>query len=167
MTNGIVNDIKSKIQSFKNKKNSEKMMPKSNELDIEVNKDLLNQFKKTKTISSPAELSEGGLSFRKKENIEPNIPQQKKFESFKKEIDFSNSGKNTQEGDIRASTPLNNSRLMNNYFDEERSETPTLSPNKLSGNNLNMNQINSRPQRTFLRSHETSVEKERDKSNDK
>jgi len=41
-----VNDIKSKIKDFKEKKHSEKNLIKHNELDMEINKDLLNKFKK-------------------------------------------------------------------------------------------------------------------------
>ncbi len=44
-TNGIVNELKSKIQTFKNKKSNEKDN-RSNELDIEVSKDMLSKFRK-------------------------------------------------------------------------------------------------------------------------
>lgn len=44
-TNGIVNELKSKIQNFKNKKSNEKDN-RSNELDIEVSKDMLSKFRK-------------------------------------------------------------------------------------------------------------------------
>jgi hypothetical protein len=47
MTNGIVNDLKSKIQNFKNKKSLEKENTKTCELDIEVNKELLGKFRKS------------------------------------------------------------------------------------------------------------------------
>lgn len=49
MTNGIVNDLKSKIQNFKNKKSLEKENTKTCELDIEVNKELLGKFRKSES----------------------------------------------------------------------------------------------------------------------
>ncbi len=48
-TNGIVNELKSKIQNFKNKKFNEKDN-RSNELDIEVSKDMLSKFRKAEGI---------------------------------------------------------------------------------------------------------------------
>ena len=46
---GIVSEIKNKIAQFKERKEIDRENSKNNELDIQVNKDLLNTFKKTKT----------------------------------------------------------------------------------------------------------------------
>lgn len=54
MTKGIVKEIRSKIDDFKKQKTVEKMQNenKSSELDLEINKDLLNMYRKTKTLDS-------------------------------------------------------------------------------------------------------------------
>ena len=44
-TQNIVNDLKEKISEFKNRKNKEKNERK-NELDFEINKDLIDKFRK-------------------------------------------------------------------------------------------------------------------------
>ena len=41
-----MNDIKTKIKDFKEKKHSDRNLIKHNELDFEINKELLNKFKK-------------------------------------------------------------------------------------------------------------------------
>lgn len=165
VTNGIVNDIKDKIKDFKNKKNSEKLLAKDSELNLEVNMDMLNKFKKTKTIASPVELSpvakketteneNPNIGNKYKSNLPSNVPQQKKFEDFKKEISFSPSGIE-ESRPSRASNPLtmNNSRCHTPVFDE--SPLPR-------GNNM-VNNINARPIKSFL----VTNEEKRNKSEDK
>ena len=53
-TQGIVNELKQKINEFKNKKQSEKAERK-NELDFEINQDLVNKFKRNHNVSSDKE----------------------------------------------------------------------------------------------------------------
>lgn len=50
-TQGIVNELKQKISEFKNIRQNERAERK-NELDFEINKDLVNQFKRNHESSS-------------------------------------------------------------------------------------------------------------------
>lgn len=52
LTNGIVNDIKSKLEKFKQNKKTDHPANAnaSSELNFDINKDMLEKFKKSKNI---------------------------------------------------------------------------------------------------------------------
>ena len=64
-TQNIVNDLKEKISEFKNRKNKEKNERK-NELDFEINKDLIDKFRKNHSNGENININEK-ISEEKKE----------------------------------------------------------------------------------------------------
>jgi hypothetical protein len=163
ITNGIVSDIKNKIQSFKKKKNSEKMIPRENELDIEVNIDLLNKFKKPKggIIQMNDESKEEKSTFKKKEIFENNTPSNlghRKFEQLKNEINFSPKLINNKNERKVINTNISTNIIAS---DEKIDRDIVNNYNKM------INNVNARPFKTFLVSEESFDRDLRNKSDDK
>jgi hypothetical protein len=51
ITNGIVSDIKSKIETYKRQKTMDKETNKTDLFDLDINKDTLNKYRKSIHIS--------------------------------------------------------------------------------------------------------------------
>ncbi len=64
-----MSDIRNKIKDFKEKKNSEKNVNRANELDIEINKDLLNKYKRSPTAED-RQTSSGKIKTETQNKIE-------------------------------------------------------------------------------------------------
>ena len=86
-TKNIVNNLKEKISEFKSKKEHERAERK-NELDFEINKDLVNQFKKnhTASLNGPSNINE--LIKNEKKNLQQE--QQQSPQVKKTPIDLNN-----------------------------------------------------------------------------
>ena len=48
ITNGLVNEIKSKLEKFKQNKKNENSNKNTDELNIDITKDMLDKYKKSK-----------------------------------------------------------------------------------------------------------------------
>jgi hypothetical protein len=112
-TYSIANDIKNKIKDYKNRKS---LSNRENELDIDVNIEMLNKFKKNKHEVN-------------------NELKSKKFEMLKNEIDLS-TNKNYSINDIfknnkQTTTPTMNMRPMRTFLlSEESFDRDTKSEDK-------------------------------------
>jgi hypothetical protein len=157
-TNGIVNELKSKIQNFKNKKSNEKDN-RTNELDIEVSKDMLSKFRKAdgNFINLTAQNSNSQLNNKESDlKVVGSLPQTthnksgsisaggKKLDTLLKEINFSSNENHNVKSNI---SQLNQS--SNSLLGTEENKYNRISDTKENQENFK-NIVNNRPTKSFL-----------------
>jgi hypothetical protein len=125
--NSLVNEIKNKIQLLKEKKENEKETSKNNELDIEVSKEFLNKFRKSRTLTDEDRGNPSSTQIKIKENENRDQVETKKFiEDYKTIEKFKSFGNEN---------PVTNNNFVS--YKKERSSSPLMNYAKHSGIELN------------------------------
>ena len=114
-TQGIVNELKQKINEFKNKKQSEKAERK-NELDFEINQDLVNKFKRNHNVSSDKE-DLNVIIKKEKFNLE------NQYSSNKQNL---NEGTNKKNNEFNFDFNINKIRKANTNSNEDKTRNPKV-----------------------------------------
>jgi hypothetical protein len=162
---------------FKSKKNSEKALNRESELDIEVNKDLLNKFKKHKTLDYPN--TNTGCIFKDEDNspihykkVETSLNSsqlKKEFENFTSGSGGNNNN-NKNNTNFTPSTPispqLDLSSTSKNNISHDGDYMYNNHKKRNSNPNVIVNEINTRPIKSFLVTNHLN-DRGRDNSEDK
>jgi hypothetical protein len=125
-TLGLVSEIKNKIQILKEKKENDKESSKNNELDIEVSKEFLNKFRKSKTFAEEDRANSSSSQIKKDIESKEQQETKKLIEDYKTIEKFK-------------SFDCENQGATKNYvsYKKERSSSPLMNFAKQSGLELN------------------------------
>ena len=142
-TQSIVNNLKQKITEFRGRKKQEQM-ERRNELDFEINKELVNKFKKKH--SSNTEININQRLNEEKRNlgiISTQIPEpdKKSLKTTNYNDTKKNQSNNNLTSNLNMKNLLENKGNLQNFLNNINNPTPERENNNINNNDLNFNFI--------------------------
>ena len=143
-TQNIVNNLKQKITEFRGRKKQEQM-ERRNELDFEINKDLVNKFKKRHSGNTEININQRLNEEKRNLGIVPNqIPEtdKKSFKTTNYNESKKNQSNNNLTSNLNMKNLLENKGNLKNFLNNINNPTPERENNSNNNNNdLNFNFI--------------------------
>ncbi len=142
-TQSIVNNLKQKITEFRGRKKKEQM-ERRNELDFEINKDLVNKFKKKHSATTEININQR-LNEEKRNLgiISTQIPEpdKKSFKTTNYNDSKKNQSNNNLTSNLNMKNLLENKGNLQNFLNNINNPTPERENNNINNNDLNFNFI--------------------------